>query len=177
MDVFQPRITPILEWPNKQLEQVSVEIDSESFGTEELKVLLETMFMTMEAHGGVGLSAIQIGIPLNIITIGIPNQLYIALFNPKILSSADDNYKWREGCLSVPGYYEDRERPNKITVEYQDVFGDVYQGTFTDLAAFAIQHEMDHLNGKLFIDGFSKFKQDRIKNTMKKFRRKNPLPL
>jgi len=122
----------------------------------------------MKAENGIGLSAPQVGVLKNVIAIWIDETQPYVFVNPKIATASVDLFKVKEGCLSVPGYFEDRERPRHITLEFFDTVGVKHEVAFSDLSAFCIQHEIDHLNGKLFIDHSSELKRDRIKARIKK---------
>lgn len=159
----------ILVWPDPRLALPSVEVSDEEFGTPDLRIFVEELEATMKAHGGVGLAAPQVGVHKRIITIlTIEEGDIIHLINPEIVEVNSLPYKWNEGCLSVPGYFEDRERAQHIQVKYRTVSGDTRTMIAEDLFAFAIQHEIDHLNGKVFVDGASPLKRDRIKTKIKK---------
>jgi len=153
--------------PDKRLRQVSKpvgKIDSS------IKKLVADMFETMYDAPGIGLAAIQIGEPRRIVTMDLSKkegetqpQVFI---NPEIVDESDDKSVHEEGCLSIPEYYEEVERPASVTVKYLDLDGKPHEVKATGLFATCIQHEIDHLNGVLFIDHISKLKRDRV---VKKF--------
>ncbi len=153
----------ILILPDKRLRQVSkpvAKIDSA------VKKLVEDMFETMYDAPGIGLAAIQIGEPRRVVTMDLSKkedekqpQVFI---NPEIVAESDEKSAHEEGCLSIPEYYEEVERPAVVTVKYLDLDGKVQQVEATGLLAVCIQHEIDHLNGVLFIDHISKLKRDRV---------------
>ena len=157
----------ILILPDKRLRQVSkpvAKIDSS------IKKLVADMFETMYDAPGIGLAAIQIGEPRRIVTMDLSKkegetqpQVFI---NPEIVDESDDKSVHEEGCLSIPEYYEEVERPASVTVKYLDLDGKQHEVKATGLFATCIQHEIDHLNGVLFIDHISKLKRDRV---VKKF--------
>lgn len=127
------------------------------------------MAYTMYRRNGIGLAAPQVGRLLNIII--IETLTLIPMINPRIVESDDKyTYSMDEGCLSVPGYYEKRSRAQRIVVEYKNVSGVEKKTEFQGMAAFLVQHEMDHLNGKVFVDDLSTLKKDRIKKKIKKFK-------
>lgn len=160
-----PNILPILIWPDERLNQVCENITTFD---DWLKQVSLDMFATMKYNNGVGLAAPQVGILANVITISIDGiDLFFA--NPEIVESSERLYAWDEGCLSVPGYFEKRRRPQRIVVKYKNINGYEKEKEFQGLFAFAIQHEIDHLNGKVFVDDLSSLKKDRVKNKIKKF--------
>ena len=157
----------ILILPDKRLRLVSdpvKKIDAE------VKKLVEDMFETMYEAPGIGLAAIQLGVAKRVVTMDLANkegppkpQVFI---NPEILWSSQDRSVYEEGCLSIPEIHEDVERPAKVRVKYLDLGGKLHEAEAEELFATCIQHEVDHLNGVLFIDYISKLKRDRI---VKKF--------
>jgi len=159
----------ILKWPNDdQLHQVSVDVTKFD---DSLKSLAFDMLYTMKQADGIGLAAPQVGEFINMIVIWLPIEEHMPLMivNPNIITASDELMTFNEGCLSVPGYFEDRERPKQIVLQYHDISGvERHETEFTGLYAFAIQHEMDHLIGKLFIDNASMLKKAMIKSKMKK---------
>lgn len=168
---------PIRIWPDPILHKLSMPIDKE-FGTPELKQLIVDMFHTMRLNKGVGLAAPQVGVSKRVITMEVEPNVLVYFINPIITESSDVNYKWEEGCLSVPGYFEFRERPNDINVWTNDIDGKLMTVRLQGLYAFALQHEMDHLAGKVFVDDLSQFKKERVKSKVKKtLRNRNRFPL
>jgi peptide deformylase len=119
---------------------------------------------------GIGLAAIQIGQPQRLFVIDLAKQeapkAPMVLINPEILSRSEEISVYEEGCLSIPEYYEKVERPASVRLRYQDLKGGVHEIDADGLLATCVQHELDHLDGKLFIDYLSKLKRDRV---MKKF--------
>lgn len=149
------------------------------------------MFLTLENNeDGIALAANQVGIFKRMFIANIPMSIMedspysptapseyspttvsLVCINPKIVvAHPNDYYKYDEGCLSIPGYYETTIRPRKILLQYNDTRGREFQTEYQGLIAFAIQHEMEHLDGKLFIDGKSKLKLDGIRRKLKKRR-------
>ena len=170
-------IRDIVVYPDKRLKEVSKPV--EKFD-EELHTLLDDMYDTMVAKNGVGLAAIQIAVPLRVVIINRPldvdsddvrvqqpKENTLEVINPVILE-ADGSTKFQEGCLSVPGYYEDVNRYKKIKVEYQDRYGQKSIIEDDDFLAIALQHEMDHLDGKLFIEKLSIVKRKKFEKEWKK---------
>lgn len=165
---MKAQILPILAWPEQSdlLHTPCEEVTD--FGVELSQIVID-MFATMAVNKGIGLAAPQVGIFKKIITIRIEDTVPLILINPQVVEKSTETFQWEEGCLSVPGYFERRRRPSHIVVQYQDINGGVHEVEFRELYAFAVQHEIDHLEGKLFIDGASNFKWDRIKNKIRKY--------
>ena len=157
----------ILILPDKRLRQVSEPVKKIDAG---IRTLVEDMFETMYEAPGIGLAAIQIGEPKRVITMDLAKkeepknpQVFI---NPEILWTSEDKAIYEEGCLSIPEYYSDVERPAQVKVKYVDLQGKPHELEASGLLATCLQHEIDHLNGVLFIDHLSKLKRDRV---LKKF--------
>jgi peptide deformylase len=161
----------IIILPDKQLRLVSKPIERV---TAEVRKLADDMFETMYAAPGIGLAAIQVAEPLRLITMdlakpdenGETRHEPRVFINPEILSASEDRSVYEEGCLSIPEYYEEVERAAKVRVRFTDLDGAVHEEDAEGLYATCIQHEIDHLNGVLFIDYLSKLKRDRV---LKKF--------
>lgn len=160
-------IRPILIIPEPQLRQISapvLKIDRD------VEKLVADMLETMYDAPGIGLAAVQVGVKKRVITIDVAREDApknpIALINPEIIAVSDETSVYNEGCLSIPEYYEEVERPARVTVRYQDVKGAIQETEADGLLATCIQHEIDHLNGILFIDHLSRLKRDRV---IKKF--------
>ncbi|MEW6453716.1 MAG: peptide deformylase [Pseudomonadota bacterium] len=160
-------IREILILPDKRLRLVSKPVEKVDAAT---KKLVEDMFETMYDAPGIGLAAIQIGEAKRVVTIDVSKeddeehrQVFI---NPEIVAKTEDTNVHEEGCLSIPEYYEEVTRPAGVTVRYMDIDGKQQQIEATGLLATCLQHEIDHLNGVLFIDHISKLKRDRV---VKKF--------
>ncbi len=157
----------ILKLPDKRLRLVSEpvkRIDSS------LRKLVEDMFETMYAAPGIGLAAIQIGVAKRVVTVDLSKkeedrepQVFI---NPEITWTSAAKETREEGCLSIPEYYEEVERPAQVKVKYLDLDGSAHELEADGLFATCLQHEIDHTNGVLFIDHISKLKRDRV---IKKF--------
>lgn len=135
-----------------------------------LRTLVDDMFETMYEAPGIGLAAIQIGEPVRVVTIDVAKkddpkapQVFI---NPEIVWSSEEHSVYEEGCLSIPEYYEEVERPAQVRVKFFDADGKPQELEADGLLATCLQHEIDHLNGVLFIDHISKLKRDRV---IKKF--------
>ena len=165
-------IKTIIIEPNEILRQVSKPV--QTVGNEERK-LMDDMLETMYAANGIGLAAIQIGIPKRIIVMDISkdgekNPMYFV--NPTIKIKDKEKITYEEGCLSVPDYFAEVDRPKYCEVEYLDYNGESKVLEADGLLATCIQHEMDHLEGILFIDYLSKLKKTMIVKKLSK--RKNP---
>ena len=164
-------IQTILTEPNKLLRQISKPV--ENVGDEERR-LMDDMLDTMYAAPGIGLAAIQIGVPKRIIVIDISRDedkkepRYFV--NPIIKNKNNETSKYEEGCLSVPDQFAEIERPNECEVEYLDYNGKKQILKADGLLATCIQHEMDHLEGVLFIDYLSKLKKSMIIKKLSKIK-------
>ena len=162
-------VQKIITEPNKILRQVSKNV--EKVGKEEQK-LMDDMLETMYQANGIGLAAIQIGIPKRILVIDISkndekkNPMYFV--NPIIKNKNSELSTYEEGCLSVPNYFAEIDRPKKCEVEYLDYYGQKKNLIAEELLATCIQHEMDHLEGILFIDYLSKIKKTMIVKKLSK---------
>ncbi len=156
-------VKTILTEPDKLLRQISQPVDH--VGENERK-LMDDMLETMYAAKGIGLAAIQVGFPKRIIVMDLSkdhenkNPMYFV--NPIILNKATEQSIYEEGCLSVPDQFAEIERPKKIEIEYLDYHGEKKLLKAEGLLATCIQHEMDHLEGILFIDYLSKLKKSMI---------------
>jgi peptide deformylase len=137
---------------------------------DELRRLVDDMFETMYDAPGIGLAAIQVGVPRRIITMDLAKKedpkAPLVFINPQVLWSSEEKAVYEEGCLSIPEFYEEVERPAKVRVKYLDLDGNEQEVEAEQLLATCLQHEIDHLNGILFIDHISKLKRDRV---LKKF--------
>ena len=153
----------IITLPDKRLRLVSKPVEKI---TAELRMLANDMFETMYDAPGIGLAAIQVAVPQRLITMDLSKKDEAAkpkvLINPAILWSSEDKSTYEEGCLSIPEYYEEVERSASVRFSYMDLDGKTHEEEATGLFATCVQHEIDHLNGKLFIDYLSKLKRDRV---------------
>jgi peptide deformylase len=158
---FQPMATrPIITAPDPRLQAVSVDVEKVD---DEIRKLVDDMADSMYAADGIGLAAVQIGVPKRVIVIDLDQKdgkkNPRAFINPKLLWTSDEVAVFEEGCLSVPEIWDDVERPARIRCEYLDRDG-VNQTLEADgMLATCLQHEMDHLNGVLFIDHLSRLKR------------------
>ncbi len=159
-------VRPIIILPDPKLRLVSTPVATPG----SLGKLIDDMFDTMYDAPGIGLAAVQIGDPQRIVTIDVARQdepkQPLALINPEVLWTSDEKSVYEEGCLSIPDYFEEVERPTKVRVRFQDRDGATCEIEADGLLATCLQHEIDHLEGKLFIDHISKLKRDRV---LKKF--------
>jgi len=162
-------IRDILVVPHPLLKQVSTSVDAV---TDETRALMDDMLETMYAAPGIGLAAIQIGEPVRVIVMDLaregeePAPQYFV--NPKILWASEETAPYEEGCLSVPEIYDEVERPARVKIGYLNYKGEAVEEDAEGLYAVCIQHEMDHLNGVLFIDHLSRLKRDRAVAKVKK---------
>jgi peptide deformylase len=162
-------IRPILHIPNDVLRKVATPVETVN---DEIKTLIKDMFETMYDAPGVGLAAPQIGELHRVIVMDPskeedePNP--IAMVNPEITWSSEETWTYQEGCLSIPEYYEDVERPVKIRVKYLDENGAEQELEAEELLSTVVQHEIDHLDGKLFIDYLSRLKRERVTKKFQK---------
>jgi peptide deformylase len=160
-------VRDILILPDKRLRLLSKPVAKIDAAT---KQLVEDMFDTMYDAPGIGLAAIQIGEPKRIVTMDLakkdePKEPQVFI-NPELVSKSGDKNIHEEGCLSIPEYYEEVERPASVRIRYLDLDGKQHEIDADGLLATCIQHEIDHLDGVLFIDHISKLKRDRV---VKKF--------
>ncbi len=157
----------IIKLPDKRLRLVSKPVGKID---PEIRRLVEDMFETMYEAPGIGLAAIQVGVPKRVITMDLAKkegpQNPRVFINPEILWTSEERATYEEGCLSIPEYYEEVERPARVKVAFTDRDGKKQELEADGLFATCLQHEIDHLNGVLFIDHISKLKRDRV---IKKF--------
>jgi peptide deformylase len=186
-------IREILEVPDSRLKTVSTPVEAHEFGPE-LRILVEDMFETMYDAPGIGLAAIQVGVPKRVLVIDLqpedPDAPPVecsrnghkhthpatkkeprAFINPVILDPAVELSTYQEGCLSVPEIYADVDRPATCRVRYQDLDGNTHEEALDGLMATCLQHEMDHLEGILFIDHLSRLKRAMVLKKLDKIRR------
>jgi peptide deformylase len=130
------------------------------------------MLETMYDAPGVGLAAIQIGVPVRMVTMDVSKsedeRQPLVLINPEIVWASEEKRVYEEGCLSIPEYYEEVERPDRVRFRYMNLQGETIEQDADGLMATCVQHEIDHLNGVLFIDHLSKLKRDRVMTKFKK---------
>lgn len=162
-------IKPLIILPDPILREVSRPVETIDAA---VRTLADDMLETMYDAPGIGLAAIQIGVPLRMLVIDLAKedepkapQVFI---NPEILTRADEGSIYEEGCLSIPDYYAEVERPASVRVSYLDAQGAKQEVEAEGLLATCLQHEIDHLNGVLFIDHISKLKRDMVVRKFKK---------
>ena len=170
-------IRTILEVPDPRLREISKPVDGVDG---ELRTLIADMFETMYAAPGIGLAAIQVGVPKRVLVIdlqepaeegGEPVRQPHVFINPEIVEHSDQEVPYTEGCLSVPDQYAEVDRPDRIRARWLDEDGTQRDETIEGLLAVCLQHEMDHLNGVLFIDHLSRLKRDMILKKLAKQRK------
>ena len=173
-------VQDIVIYPDKRLKLISKEVTSFD---KELHSLLDDMYDTMVSRKGVGLAAIQIGVAQRVLIINIPEddsddvvlnrEDTLEIVNP-VFTKKEGSCKHQEGCLSIPGVYEDIERAEYIVLEYQNRYGEKQTIENNDFLAVALQHEIDHLDGKVFIEKLSFIKRKKFeKEWKKKFKNSN----
>lgn len=162
-------IRKIITAPDPRLREVSKPVERVD---DDLRALMDDMLETMYDAPGIGLAAIQVGVPLRVIVMDLageeeePEPRFFV--NPEILDPSEDMNVHEEGCLSVPDYYDEVERPARCRVNYLDYDGKAQTLDAEDVLATCIQHEMDHLEGVLFIDHLSRLKRDRVLRKLRK---------
>lgn len=159
----------ILEFPDSRLRQQATAV---LVVDESIKNLVKDMFETMYESNGVGLAATQINVHKQVIVIDVSEEknVPLCLINPVIVSRNGETES-NEGCLSVPGFFEPVKRADIIRIEALDAEGNCFELNAHGLLSICIQHEMDHLQGKLFVDYISSFKRQRIKSKLEKLHR------
>jgi peptide deformylase len=174
-------ILPIIETPDPRLRQVSTPVERVD---DELRRLMDDMLETMYDAPGIGLAAIQVGVPKRVLVIDLQepeegnedtpeNRVRRPLYfvNPEIVWGSDEVATYNEGCLSVPEMYADVDRPARIRAKWLDYEGKAHEEELDGLLATCLQHEMDHLEGVLFIDHLSKLKRDMLLKKLDKLRK------
>ena len=187
----------ILEVPDPRLKQISAPVTAFD---DDLRTLVADMFETMYAAPGIGLAAVQVGVPLRVLVIDLQpededaepeactashghgggghshshqplKKEPMVFINPEILDPSEDHSIYSEGCLSVPEIYADVERPARIRARWQDLDGKVHEEAIDGMLATCLQHEMDHLEGVLFIDHLSRLKRQMVLKKLEKLRK------
>lgn len=163
-------ILDILEFPDPRLRTVAKPVDEVN---DQTRLLIDNMLETMYDADGIGLAATQVNVHQRIVVMDVSDtrDAPIVMINPNVDVLSDEQQDYREGCLSVPGYYEDVSRPSNIVLRALDRDGNAYELTPDGVLAVCIQHEIDHLDGKLFVDHISPLKRNRIKKKLLKDRR------
>ena len=156
-------IKPLIILPDPLLRQVSAPVERVDA---DLVRLADDMLETMYDAPGIGLAAIQVGVPRRLLVIDVSKEgedkKPLVIINPEIVASSDERSVYEEGCLSIPDYYAEVERPANVTVNYLDRDGKAQTVEADGLLATCLQHEIDHLNGVLFIDHISRLKRDMV---------------
>ncbi|MEO8454921.1 MAG: peptide deformylase [Sphingomicrobium sp.] len=174
-------ILPIVEVPDPRLRQISSPVGQVDDG---VRALVADMFETMYAAPGIGLAAIQVGVAKRILVIdlqepkeegGEPVRDPRVFINPEILDHSDQEVPYTEGCLSVPDQYAEVDRPDRIRARWLDLDGRLREEDIEGLLATCLQHEMDHLDGVLFIDHLSRLKREMILKKIAKLRKEQGL--
>ena len=159
-------ILEILKYPDKRLRTVAKPVENVN---SEIKKQVKDMFETMYDAPGIGLAATQVNFHQRLIVVDVSEECNepICLINPEIIEK-NGEIEWEEGCLSVPNYYESVKRANEIKVSALNELGQSFEIEASEMLAVCIQHEMDHLNGILFVDHLSKLKQKGLKKKAEK---------
>jgi peptide deformylase len=174
-------ILPIVEVPDPRLRQISSPVEKVD---DEVRALVKDMFETMYAAPGIGLAALQVGVPKRILVIdlqepqvedGPPVKDPRVFINPEIIQHSDEEVPYIEGCLSVPEQYAEVERPDHIRARWLDENGKRHEEQLDGLLAVCLQHEMDHLEGILFIDHLSRLKREMVLKKLAKLRKERAL--
>ena len=160
----------ILEFPDPRLRTRAAPVDTV---TEITRKLIEDMFETMYNAPGIGLAATQVNVHQRILVMDVSeeNDRPLVFINPGITARSETLEDYDEGCLSVPGFFEPVTRPQEVTITALDRNGDAFNQTLSGLEAVCLQHEIDHLNGKLFVDYLSPLKRQRIRKKLEKDQR------
>lgn len=167
-------VCPIITVPDSRLRQVSKRVDQI---TPEILKILDDMMDTMYAEDGAGLAAIQIGVPLRLITFDLRPQVEenqpMRLINPEITWRSENKIPYSDGCLSVPGQRADVLRHEAVHFKYTDIEGKEHHMEVNDFLAIGIQHEFDHLEGRLFTDLLPPMKRDAIIRKAQRYKKHN----
>lgn len=175
-------VLPLVIAPDPRLKEISSPVEEV---TDTTRTLMNDMLETMYAMNGIGLAAIQVGVPRRILVMDIewgssrypqeegqePKRKPLFLINPEILAESEEKNTYEEGCLSFPGQYADVTRPRRVRVKYLDYHGKEQVMDCDELLSTCLQHEMDHLNGIVFVDHISKMKRDMILRKLEKEKR------
>jgi peptide deformylase len=170
-------ILPIITAPDPRLKQRAAPVERVDAG---IRTLLDDMLETMYTAPGIGLAAPQVGVLKRVIVIDVSDKdeerQPVKLINPELVSVSEDDASYEEGCLSLPEHYADVVRPRAITVRYVDENGELRQMEAEGLLATCIQHEMDHLDGVLFVDHVSSVRRNMILRKLQKAKKSHTLP-
>ncbi len=163
-------VLEILRYPDPRLNAVAKPVSNVDDG---IRQLVSDMADTMYDAPGIGLAAIQVNVALRVVVVDVSEEkdsLFVFI-NPEIVKASVDSKSYQEGCLSVPGVYDDIERPDRVTISALNEKGERFTLDADGLLSVCIQHEIDHLNGKVFVQYLSRLKQGRIRNKMLKLDR------
>ena len=164
-------LLPILRFPDERLRTIAKPV---TVFDNALRKLVADMAETMYEAPGIGLAATQVNVHRRVVVIDVSeDQKGLQAFINPVIESVSGMQTYEEGCLSVPGVYDKVDRPSDVRVRYQDLDGKEHVLETGELLAVCIQHEIDHLNGKVFVDHLSQLKQTRIKNKLAKLARQN----
>lgn len=165
-------LLPILEFPDPRLRTVAKPV---TVFDESLQTLVKDMTETMYAAEGIGLAASQVDVHKRVLVIDVSEEKDSprTFINPTFEVIEQELQDYDEGCLSVPGFYETISRPRRVLIKAQDETGEAFELKADGILAICIQHEIDHLEGKLFVDYISKLKRDRIRGKLEKAHRKS----
>lgn len=165
-------LLPILEFPDPRLRTKAADVDPADLATPAFQTLIDDMFHTMYEAPGIGLAASQVDVHKRFMVIDVTEEHSrpLVFVNP-VITARDGEQVYQEGCLSVPGIYADVTRSNTITVEALDRHGQPFKMDADSLLAVCIQHEMDHLLGKLFVDYLSPLKREMVRKKLLKAKR------
>lgn len=160
-------LLPILSYPDPRLRTIAAPVTEV---TDEIKTLIADMTETMYAADGIGLAATQVDEHIQLIVMDLSENkdTPVVYINPKVTPLVEEKQPYEEGCLSVPEVYDNVERPNKVRIQALNENGDHIDQEVEGLLAVCIQHEMDHLNGVIFVDYLSRLKQTRARDKVKK---------
>jgi peptide deformylase len=174
-------LLPIVCIPDSILRETSTPV--ETFDAE-LKTLIADMFETMYDAPGIGLAAVQVGVPKRLLVIDLQEEEDVdgkpvkdprVFINPEILEESEQLVPYKEGCLSIPDQYAEVLRPDRVKVKWQDAEGAWHEGEIEGLLAVCLQHEIDHLNGVLFIDHLSRLKREMLLKKLAKGRKEGTI--
>ena len=176
-------ILRIFETPDPVLRQISTPVDKVD---DELRALIADMFETMYDAPGIGLAAVQVGVPRRVLVMDLHEPAEEGgevvkeprvFINPEILSESDEDVPYTEGCLSVPDQYAEVMRPDRVRARWLDEQGVAHEEDLEGLLAVCLQHEMDHLEGVLFIDHLSRLKREMVLKKLAKARKERGLSM
>lgn len=163
-------VMDILEFPDPRLRTVAKPVEKVDDG---LRKLIDDMLETMYAAQGIGLAATQVNVHQRVLVLDVSEERNapMVFINPEVTPLGAETKTYDEGCLSVPGFYETVERPDRVLVKALGREGQPFEMECDGLLAVCLQHEIDHLDGRLFVDHISRLKRDRIKKKMEKLHR------